>query len=292
MYCPDAESMNISQISKCIIGNPKEIDWLGHQEIRFFLDGMKTFLSGKSNIAKIQGKTIFSGDIHGDMGSMLAALKIAEQHDANIVFLGDIIDRGSHNVECVNLILAHMHQQPEKFFYTRGNHEFQGINAKWGFKDSVLENYPESVYELYNELFAKLPIAALQNDKVYGVHGGISRHLKTLEEIEALKHEDMGFRDEYVDILWNDPAIEPQDGFQMNKKRGIFYYFGQDVFDEFMDSNGLNLFIRGHNKQKAGYRYFFDNRLISIFTSADHYKDTVPSVVLVEDDGGHEIIVL
>ncbi len=284
--------MDISQISKRIIDNPLKTNWLDNKLIIKFLHEIISSLSGKPNIAKIQGRTIFSGDIHGDIDSMLAAIEIAKNHDANIVFLGDIIDRGSHNVECVNLILAHMHQEPDRFFYTRGNHEFQGINAKWGFKDSVLEKYSESVYLLYNEVFARLPIAALQNRKVYGVHGGISRHLKTLEDIEALEHENRGFRDEYVDIVWNDPATEPQKGFEMNTKRGIFYYFGQDVFDDFMEKNNLELFIRGHNKQKPGYRYFFDNRLISIFTSADHYEDTKPSVVLVEEDGGHEIIVL
>ena len=78
----------------------------------------------------------------------------------------------------------------------------------------------------------------------------------------------------------------------MNNTRGIFYTFGQDVFDRFMEKNNLDLFIRGHTKQTAGYRYFFDKRLISIFSSGDHYKDTVPSAVLVQDDGGHEIIKL
>jgi len=284
--------MDISQISKRIIENPLDTGWIDGQLIKLFLNEMTSFISGKPNIAKITGKTVFSGDIHGDMDSMLAALKIAEKNNAKIVFLGDIIDRGSHNIECVNLILAHMYQEPDRFFYTRGNHEFEGINAKWGFKESVLEKYPEEIYQQYNKLFSKLPLAALQNKKTYGIHGGLSRHSKTLEEIENLEHEDKGFRDEYIDLLWNDPAIEPQNGFEMNTKRSIFYYFGQDVFDEFMNTNGLELFIRGHNKQKAGYRYFFDNRLISIFTSADHYKDTKPSVVLVEDDGSHEIIVL
>jgi diadenosine tetraphosphatase ApaH/serine/threonine PP2A family protein phosphatase len=284
--------MDISEISKRIIDNPLETDWLDHETLTKFLNEMVLSLSERPNIARVQGRTIFSGDIHGDIQSMLAAIQIAEKHDAKIVFLGDIIDRGSHNVECVNLILAHIYQQPDRFFYTRGNHEFQTVNSRWGFKEAVLEKYPEEVFQLYNKLFEKLPLAALQNNKVYGIHGGISSHAKTLEKIEAIEHENINHRHENIDLLWNDPSIEPLNGFQDNKKRKIFYFFGQDVFDEFMDINGLELFIRGHNKQKAGYRYFFNNRLISIFTSADHYKDTKPSVVLVEDDGSHEIIVL
>ena len=284
--------MDISEICQRIIDNPLKTEWLDRQHITKFLHEIISFLSEKPNIARFCGKTIYSGDIHGDIDSMLAAFKIADQHNANIVFLGDIVDRGSHNVECINLLLARMYLEPDRIFCTRGNHEFQGINTKWGFMDSVVEKYPETVYWLYNGIFTQLPIAALQNGKIYGVHGGISRHLKTIEDIEALEHQDRGFRDEYLDLAWNDPATEPQKGFEMNTKRGIVYYFGQDVFDEFMGNNGLELLIRGHNKQKAGHRYFFNNRLISIFTSADHYKDTVPSVVLVEDDGKHQIIKL
>ena len=284
--------MDIRNTCQKIIDNPLETDWLGQKQLAGLLKASMKFHIPRPNIARFQGRTIFSGDIHGDIDSMLAAFLVADNNHANIVFLGDVIDRGSHNVECVNHLLARIFLEPDRVIYTRGNHEFLGINSKWGFRDAVLEKYPETIYNQYNEVFTRLPIAALQNDMIYGIHGGISRHLKTLADIEALEHGDRGFRDEYVDMLWNDPAIKPQDGFEMNTKRGIFYYFGQDVFDEFMDSNGLNLFIRGHNKQKAGYRYFFDNRLISIFTSADHYKDTKPSVVLVEDDGGHEIIVL
>ncbi|MCK5024178.1 MAG: metallophosphoesterase [Thermoplasmata archaeon] len=284
--------MDTFQISSRIIDKPLETDWLGYQEITKFLKISTSLLAEQPNIARLSGTTIFTGDIHGDMDSMLAAFRIAEQHDAKIVFLGDIVDRGSHNVECMNLILAHIHQEPDRFFYTRGNHEFQGINTKWGFMDSVVEKYPETVYWLYNGAFTQLPIAALWDDRIFGIHGGISRHLKILADIEALEHQDRGFRDEYLDLLWNDPAIEPQKGFVMNDKRGIFYTFGQDVFDEFMETNHLELFIRGHNKQTAGHRYFFDDRLISIFTSADHYKDTVPSVVLIEGDGSHEIIKL
>ena len=284
--------MDISEICQRIIDNPLKTEWLDRQHITKFLHEIISFLSEKPNIARFCGKTIYSGDIHGDIDSMLAAFKIADQHNANIVFLGDIVDRGSHNVECINLLLARMYLEPDRIFCTRGNHEFQGINTKWGFMDSVVEKYPETVYWLYNGIFTQLPISALQNGKIYGVHGGISRHLKTIEDIEALEHQDRGFRDEYLDLVWNDPATESQKGFEMNTKRGIFYYFGQDVFDEFMDTNGLKLLIRGHNKQKAGHKYFFNNRLISIFTSADHYTDTVPSVVLVEDHGSHEIIVL
>ena len=282
--------MDIQDLCRRIIDNP--IQTPSQTEMTHFLHEMTGFISQEPNIIRLKGRTLWVGDIHGDLDSMLAALEVAAQRNSNIIFVGDMVDRGSHDPECVNLFLAHKFQHPDSVFFTRGNHEFKDVNSRWGFMDSVVDRYPETTYWLYNGLFTQLPIAALQNEKIFGVHGGVSRHLKTLEEIEAYPHDSRTSRDEYLDLLWNDPAEGEQEGFEMNNKRGIFYTFGQDGFDQFMEANGLELFIRGHTVQNEGYKYYFDKRLISIFSSADHYKDTKPSAVLVEDDASHEIIPL
>lgn len=280
--------MGIREICREIMENPLDTDFPAAGGMEKLLDAAGSI--DRPNIARLSGRTVFSGDIHGDFDSMLAAFRVADEANANIVFLGDVVDRGSHNVECANLLLARMLLEPDRIIYTRGNHEFRGINARFGFGNAVLERYPEAIFHQYNIVFAGLPLAVLQNGKIYGVHGGVSRHLRTLGEIEGLEHRDMNYREENIDLLWNDPATVSQEGFEMNNRRGIFWTFGRDVFDGFMQKNNLELFIRGHNVQKPGYRYFFDNRLISIFTSGDFYTDTKPSVVLVEDDASHEII--
>ena len=177
--------MDIRDICHKIIDNPLETGWLDQNELAVFLQELTLFYSAQPNIARFRGKALFVGDIHGDIDSMLAAFKIADQESANIAFLGDIVDRGSHNVECVNLLISREYVEPGRIFYIRGNHEFRGINSKWGFMESVLARYPESVYDLYNEMFKQLPVAALQNNKVFGVHGGLSRHEDTIVEMDA-----------------------------------------------------------------------------------------------------------
>ena len=175
--------MDMREISQQIINNPLD-NKLPNQEIVKFLHEMTSFYSAQPNLVRLQGRTIFVGDIHGDIDSMLAAFNLADEKDAKIVFLGDIVDRGSHNVECINFLLARTFLEPDRIFCTRGNHEFKGINSKWGFMDSVVEKYPETVYWLYNGVFTQLPIAALWDNRIFGVHGGISCHLKTLEKID------------------------------------------------------------------------------------------------------------
>ncbi len=92
-------------------------------------------------------------------------------------------------------------------------------------------------------------------------------------------------------MLWNDPS-EKGKGYTANNKRGLFFTFGRDVFDEFMEKNDLDLLVRAHEELADGHEYFFDKRLISVFSSADHYKKVKPKAVLVKADGGHEILSL
>jgi serine/threonine-protein phosphatase PP1 catalytic subunit len=47
-------------------------------------------------------------------------------------------------------------------------------------------------------------------------------------------------------------------------------FFGQRAFDAFMKKNNLQLLIRAHECFPEGYRWFFNKRLLSIFSSANY----------------------
>ena len=157
---------------------------------------------------------------------------------------------------------------------------------KYGFSDVVMERYPETVYWLYNVTFSAMPLIGILNNQVIGLHGGVASNTKYLKDIENLPTNQMSGKDERLGNLWNDPK-EDHEGFEENKKRKIFFTFGKDVFDEFMQNNGLSLMVRGHEEIEEGARYFFDRQLISVFSSKGNEKVVEPKVVLVGDgDGG------
>jgi predicted phosphodiesterase len=283
--------MNTREVCERIIKAPAALDWLGEEQIASVLKGISNMHMRLPNIVKLNGPTLFVGDIHADADSMLSAFKLAEQKDTGVVFLGDVVDRGSRELTCVNLVMAKCYLEPDRITYLRGNHEFAEINAKWGFADAVTERFGRSAYHRYNAWFSTLPLAALLNNRVLAIHGGVARNTPTLKSIETLDRTKLAAREETAAFLWNDPS-EDIDGYDINTRRGIFYNFGRDVFEEFMDRNNLDLMIRGHEPWPDGFKYFFDKRLISVFSSDDYYKDVKPKAVLVENDGSHGVLAL
>ena len=59
----------------------------------------------------------------------------------------------------------------------RGNHESRQMSSHFSFKSECLTKFDEEVYELIMDAFECLPIAAIVDDRIFAVHGGISPEL-------------------------------------------------------------------------------------------------------------------
>ncbi len=215
------------------------------------------------------GRATFVGDTHGALDVTAYILLNSTESDA-IVFLGDIVDRGKHQLYNL-LFLLESSILNRKIVIVRGNHESYAINRRYGFESElislgVLDDLQASVTDLYG----KLPFACVINGKVLGVHGGIPRKCTDLSTWEDLPMDDALPENECsFEILWNDPSCGTE-GFGRGQRGEGTYTFGQEAFKEFMSENKLEMLVRGHEVKAGGCEFMFDNRLASIFSSRYH----------------------
>lgn len=106
---------------------------------------------------------------------------------ANYLFLGDYVDRGSQSLETICLLLAYKIKYPENFFLLRGNHECASINRLYGFYEECKRRHSVKLWKTFTDCFNCLPVAALIDEKIFCMHGGISPELRSMDQIRALK---------------------------------------------------------------------------------------------------------
>jgi serine/threonine-protein phosphatase 5 len=78
------------------------------------------------------------------------------------------------------------------------------MNSIYGFKGEVQHKYDDTVFNQFSKLFNWLPLAAVIEDKVFVVHGGLSTQEDvTLAQIESIpRGKEPPPSGLYSDLLW------------------------------------------------------------------------------------------
>ena len=127
------------------------------------------------------------GDIHGQYYDLLRLFEYGGfPPDANYLFLGDYVDRGKQSLETICLLLAYKIKYPENFFLLRGNHECASINRIYGFYDECKRRYNIKLWKTFTDCFNCLPIAAIVDEKIFCVHGGLSPEHTSMDQIRRI----------------------------------------------------------------------------------------------------------
>ena len=150
------------------------------------------------------------GDVHGQYYDLLRLFEYGGfPPDSNYLFLGDYIDRGKQSLETVCLLLAYKIKYPENFFLLRGNHECASINRISGFYDECKRRHTIKLWKVFTDCFNCLPIAALVDDKILCMHGGLSPELNKIDTIKNIvRPTDVPDTGLLCDLLWSDPDKE------------------------------------------------------------------------------------
>jgi hypothetical protein len=217
-----------------------------------------------------QGEAIFVGDTHGDsfaVSSILRAEGFVERVTSGeplyLVVMGDIADRGKEDIKNIELLLSLKKQHPKNVFLLRGNHEEMQLNQYFGLLGSCLKAFDydrgQEIFEQLNGLFERWPGMVMTGNGVVAVHGGLP--VISLNSLSELNDEEI-----VEEMRWNDPSEEVKN-FVFNYQRGSHYLFGRQIFDQFMEAAGAHVLVRSHEYVSAGYKFMFDNKLVTIFSN-------------------------
>jgi len=91
-----------------------------------------------------QDKVMVIGDLHGDLKSLTKLMEIIKKENSKyVIFLGDIVDRGSYQLECLILVLVLKIKDSNKYFLLKGNHETLEVNRNYGFYQDFLNRFKD-----------------------------------------------------------------------------------------------------------------------------------------------------
>ena len=265
-------------------------------------------LKMQSTLVRINGPAVVIGDIHGSIVDLLRIFGIFgfsfanENNEKNkqkfnksenkngynfnpslkYVFLGDYIDRGEFSLEVVTILLSAYCSYPNNIILLRGNHEFLNMSSNSSnFKDEILDHpagYSPELFEKFHDVFAYLPYAAVINNNIFCVHGGLSNKLNSLQDIEKLSELRPIYDYKEItliqDLVWSDPSkIGCCEFIPSTRNQGCV--FGSAAVNNFYQNTGILAIIRGHSYVKLGVEIYQHINLISVFSSSNYNKNPI-----------------
>ena len=242
------------------------------EEITWLCFTVKSIFLEQPILLELRPPLTVCGDTHGQFHDLLRLFEIGGVPPAaNYLFLGDYVDRGRQSIETVTLLFCYKILYPNNFFMLRGNHECSYINRLYGFYDDCIRLYSQTIWRTFSEVFNCLPIAAVIDDKIFCIHGGISPHLESLDDIKNLPRP-MEVPEEGLlcDLLWSDPD-NTIDTWGEND-RGTSVCFGAEPVDKFLEKFNFDLICRAHQAIMNGYEFpFFPTQTLVTIFSAPNY---------------------
>ena len=180
---------------------------LSEGEVRALVLRSREIFMSQSPLLELEAPLKVCGDVHGQYYDLLRLFDHGGfPPEANYIFLGDYVDRGKNSLETACLLLAYKIKFPENFFLLRGNHECASINRIYGFYDDCKRRYNIKLWKAFTDTFNCFPVAAVIDEKIFCMHGGLSPELDQMDQIRNIRRPvDVPDQGLICDLLWGDP---------------------------------------------------------------------------------------
>ncbi|KAL7717602.1 Serine/threonine-protein phosphatase [Entamoeba marina] len=245
---------------------------LSETDFKRLCNAVKSILIEESNVQPISSPVIVCGDIHGQFPDLLKLFEIGGSLPENsYIFLGDYVDRGSYSIEVFTILMLYKVMYPTRISLLRGNHESRQVTQVYGFYEECVKKYgTANSWRWCTEVFDYLNIAALIDGRIFCVHGGLSPEIRTVDHIRVIvkRNQEIPHEGAFCDLMWSDPDETIDD--MKPSMRGAGYIFGAGPVNEFCHINSLELIARAHQIVQEGYKYQFDEKLVTVWSAPNY----------------------
>ena len=271
---------------------------LSIKEFDIIFNKAKEILNKRENIAILKSPITICGCINAHFEELKDIFKICgEASNTQYLFLGDYVDKGWNGLSVVLLLMVLLVKYPSNIYLLRGNHDSRMMSEPYGFESECIKKYSKSdegkyIFEKINELFDLFQLAAVVDNKIFCVHGGLSPKIKKIEEINQIDRKLEIPREGIItDLIWSDPSEEIMEYSPSPKGAGQFY--GEKAVNDFIkENNNISIIIRSHTLVMEGYQYQFNNKLLTIF-SAPLYAgriENIGAVLKIDENQNYNFI--
>lgn len=257
---------------------------LDKSDINWLCAAASSLMLKQPTLLRLKAPIVVVGDIHGRYFDLLRIFKKYGFPDkTNYLFLGDYVDRGEDSLDVITLLLALKLRFPENIFLLRGNHECESINSLYGFKDECKQK--GAPYKPFVLVFDSMPLAAVINDKVFCVHGGISPAITSLDDITSFKRPmDLPREGIINDLTWADPSYTINYYGKSHRQTSVTY--GKSAAESFMNMFGFEMILRAHEAVPNGFYFPFgdDVNVLTIFSAPQYNQDNFAATLIFDKD--------
>jgi diadenosine tetraphosphatase ApaH/serine/threonine PP2A family protein phosphatase len=263
--------------------------------IKAICDEVENIFASESTVVRLRAPVKIYGDIYGQYVDMLRLFDMwgapsetvgeGDIESFDYLFLGDYVDRGNHSLEVICLLFSLKIKHPESVFLLRGHHEDINVNMHGGFAEECRMRLndnpsdPNSVFATVNRVFNYLPLAAILEERILCVHGGIGNTLRSIDELEYIQRpieveqsSTNPTQQILSEILWSDPTPSETDtdiSMARPRREGVLK-FGVNRLHTFLAENHLNMIIRSHETVMEGFDRYAGGELITVTSCTDY----------------------
>jgi diadenosine tetraphosphatase ApaH/serine/threonine PP2A family protein phosphatase len=275
----------------------KRIDEFALESLLWHLSDI---LDAEPNVIHVSPPVSVCGDVHGqllDVLQLFHAAGDAISPASKFLFLGDYVDRGHSSIETFAYLAFLKVTHPRDVVLLRGNHESRAVNHMYGLYNDCVAIYGHAgPWHMFNRVFDLLPVAAVVDNRMFWVRGGLSPAITWVDQIFAIDRKREIDTEGVTDLTWSDPGDVAT--FTWNH-RGQGKIFGATQTRNFLWNNRLGadaaapgspnhgFVARSHQLVMEGYSWTHRDRLVIVWSAPNYcYKSGNDACVMrVGGDG-------